>query len=50
MWKNMVEPDLATDDNIKRMRFACWITEATNAHTYTRRKTVLTQAKIYIVV
>ena len=33
MWKNMVEPVSATDDNIiLRMRLACWITRATDAH------------------
>jgi hypothetical protein len=31
MWKNMVEMEQATDDNIIwRMCFACWITKATN--------------------
>jgi hypothetical protein len=29
MWKNMVEPDKATEDNIiRRMRITCWITTA----------------------
>jgi hypothetical protein len=33
MWQNMVEPDRATNDNIiRRMRFACWITKATDTH------------------
>jgi len=31
MWKNMVQPSGATDDNtIWRMRFARWITDATH--------------------
>jgi hypothetical protein len=31
MWKNMVEPDklLMT---VLRIRFACWVTKATNTH------------------
>jgi len=34
IWKNMVQPDRqATDDNIiRRVRFACWRTMATDAH------------------
>jgi len=34
MWKNTVQTDrLATDDNIiRRMRWACWITKATDTH------------------
>jgi hypothetical protein len=33
MWKNVVEPDRATEDNIiRRMRVACWITKATDGH------------------
>jgi hypothetical protein len=30
MWKNMVEPDRPHDIVIRRMRFACWITKATD--------------------
>jgi hypothetical protein len=32
MWENMVEPDRPHDNIIWRMRFACWITEATDTH------------------
>ena len=32
MWKNMVEPDRPHDNIIQRMRFACWITKATDTH------------------
>jgi hypothetical protein len=31
IWKNIVEPD-GPQINIRRMRFACWITEATDTH------------------
>ena len=32
-WRRMVEPDRPGDNNkIRRMRFACWITKATDAH------------------
>jgi hypothetical protein len=31
MWENMVEPD-RPQRTIWRMRFACWITKATNTH------------------
>jgi len=32
-WKNMIQATHATDFNIaRRMRFACWVTEATNTH------------------
>jgi hypothetical protein len=31
MWKNMVEPD-KTRMTIQRMRFACWMTKATDTH------------------
>ena len=32
-WKNTIQATHATDGNIaRRMRFACWITEATNTH------------------
>jgi hypothetical protein len=34
MWKNTVQTRQATGDNIiRRMRFACWITKATDIHT-----------------
>jgi hypothetical protein len=29
MWKNVVEPD---DNTVRYMRFACWITKATDTH------------------
>jgi hypothetical protein len=33
MWKTSVDRGEVTDDNlIRRMRFACWITEATDTH------------------
>jgi hypothetical protein len=33
MWKNMLRLRQATDDNIiRRVRFACWITKATDTH------------------
>jgi hypothetical protein len=33
MWKNVAQPEQSTDDNItRRMRFVCWITEATDTH------------------
>jgi hypothetical protein len=32
MWKNMVDPDRPDDRIIRRMRFACRITKATNTH------------------
>jgi hypothetical protein len=34
MWRNMVEPDRSQmiDNIIWRMRFACWITKATDTH------------------
>jgi hypothetical protein len=33
MWRNTVQPDRATDVSIiRRMRFACWITKATDTH------------------
>jgi hypothetical protein len=33
MWKNYGTAGQATDDNItRRMRFACWITKATDTH------------------
>ena len=36
IWKNVVEPRQATDDNIiRRMRFACWVPKATHTHTHT---------------
>jgi len=31
MWRNMVEPD-RTQMTIWRMRFACWMTKATDTH------------------
>jgi hypothetical protein len=31
MWKNIVEPD-RPQMAIRRMRFACWITKATDTH------------------
>jgi len=34
MWKNMVQPEGDTDDNItRRMSIECWIPKATNTHT-----------------
>jgi hypothetical protein len=35
-WKNMVRPNIATEDNIiRRMRLACWATKATiRAHNH----------------
>jgi len=33
MWKIMVQPDRSHDNIIQRMRFACWITKATDIHT-----------------
>jgi hypothetical protein len=33
VWKNMVKPD-RFQMTIRRMRFACWITEATHTHTH----------------
>jgi len=30
--KNMVEPEATDDNRIRCMRFACWITKATNTH------------------
>ena len=32
MWKNIVNPDRPNDSIIRRMRFACRITKATNTH------------------
>jgi hypothetical protein len=32
MWKNNVEPDRPKMTRIRRMRFACWITETTDTH------------------
>jgi hypothetical protein len=34
MWKNMLQPDRSqmTDNIIRRMRFACWITKVTDTH------------------
>ena len=32
MWKNMVEPDRPQMTIMRRMRFACWETKATNTH------------------
>jgi hypothetical protein len=32
VWKNMVEPYRPHDNIIRRMRFACWITKATDTH------------------
>jgi hypothetical protein len=31
MWKNMVQPDRPQME-IRRMRFACWVTKATDTH------------------
>ena len=31
MWQNMVEPD-RPQMTIRRMRFACWVTKATDTH------------------
>ena len=33
MWKNLVQPEIVTDDIIRRVRFACWKTKATDTHT-----------------
>jgi hypothetical protein len=33
IWKTMVEPYRLHDNIIRRMRFACWITKATDSHT-----------------
>jgi len=38
MWKIGVAVR-TTDDNIRRMRFACRITKATNTYTYTHTQT-----------
>ena len=33
MWKNTVQSDNSTDNNIiRRMRFACWVTKTTYTH------------------
>jgi hypothetical protein len=32
MWKNIVNPDRPNDNVIRRMRFSCRITKATNTH------------------
>jgi len=32
-WKNLVHPDRSHDNTIRRMRFACRITKATDIHT-----------------
>ena len=33
MWKNVVQPERPTDKNlVRRMRFAYWITKATETH------------------
>jgi hypothetical protein len=32
MWRNMVEPDKSRQNIIRRMRRACWISEATNIY------------------
>jgi hypothetical protein len=32
MWRKYDTARLATDDIIRRMRFACWITKATDTH------------------
>ena len=34
MWKNMVQPDRSHDNIMRRMRFECWKTKATNIHTH----------------
>jgi len=34
MWKNLVQPEIVTDDIIRRVRFACWKTKATDTHTH----------------
>jgi hypothetical protein len=32
MWKNTVQPDRPQTTITRRMRFACWITKATDTH------------------
>jgi len=32
MWNNAVESEVIDDSIVRPMRFACWITKATNTH------------------
>ena len=36
LWTNVFEPERPHMTTTRRMRFACWITKATNTHTHTQ--------------
>jgi len=38
MWKNMVQLDRPQMKTIRRMRFACWVTKATDTHSENGRR------------
>jgi hypothetical protein len=49
MWENILRAGQATDDNITwRMRFACWITKATDTHSKYVMRIALAQQQLLL--